>query len=102
MPTELLSDRYKRIDMKAMVIALVVATFIAFVMLMPIGSNTRIATTPTGNVLDPYYWSLGTIFILEPLFGESLKQLDLVTIPIGIALVALAGWVTYRTLRGEH
>jgi hypothetical protein len=77
---------------------IVFEALLAALFLMPIGADVATVGTPNGTVLEPYYWSIGTKFVLGAFGGDPVENLSLLTITMGAGLVLATAAFGYYLL----
>ena len=89
-----------RTHKNALTLAIVLATFLAIVMLLPVGNDEEVVSQPDGSkIMTPYFWSIGSMLVLGPISGGNLQNLSPVSIILGIAIAFMGGRAIYVLVR---
>jgi len=84
----------------ALTLAIVLATFLAIVMLLPVGNDEEAVSQPDGSkIMTPYSWSIGSMLVLGPISGGNLQNLSPVSIILGIAIAFMGSRAIYVLVR---
>jgi hypothetical protein len=88
-----------RVRRVAQMVAVFAGLLVAFVMLFPIGGDTRYAQGPDGTGMDVFhYWSIGTALLSLASANSPwafANDLNVVTVPLGLVLSAGTSYYTY-------
>jgi hypothetical protein len=89
----------RRLRRVGKMVAVFAGLLVAFVMLCPIGGDTRYAQAPDGTGIDVFhYWSIGTAllsFVSSNSPWAFANDLNVVTVPLGLVSSAVTSYYTY-------
>jgi hypothetical protein len=65
---------------------LVAGAVVGLLLMVPTGGSTEFVETAGGTQLRTYRFSIGSLFILEPILGPAFKRLTLATYLVSVVL----------------